>query len=275
MRPLLGAICMDILHSIEEPGRDAPVSTSSATLLACVEVGGSSTESVLFDVAGRHEVVAGACQPPGSLLALAVPGILDGHRVLAASNLGWFDIDPAEQLGLAGPIGCLLNDAEAAALGEAALRGGQQPDRLVYIGLGTGVGGAIVDGGEAAMANLFGHSGGFSADECRCGRVGCLETVAAGWALPVHLTRRDLVRVATAVAAAVEPEACSRSTCVVVGGGLARRHPLVVDEVARRLASRQVEPSRAPKDAKSAAAWGLRNRIHGAAEAASARGECP
>ena len=135
----------------------------------------------------------GAVAPAGRPLLIAVPGLVDATTgSLAASNLGWYDVDPAEQLGLDGPAALVCNDAEAAALGESVLRPGH-PD-LVFIGLGTGIGGAVVRHG-VAEANLFAHGGGFSRRECGCGRVGCLETVAGGWALPEVLSDADLVAI--------------------------------------------------------------------------------
>jgi predicted NBD/HSP70 family sugar kinase len=230
---------------------------SAPSTLACVEVGGSGCETVVFD--GPHCTIHdGAVQPAGARLALAVPGWIDGHRVVAASNLGWYDVDPAEQLGLDGPAAVVCNDAQAAALGEAALRGDARslPD-LVYIGLGTGVGGAVVIDGAVVADNLFGHAGGFSDLVCRCERTGCLETVAAGWALPRPLRAADIETAATAIARAVRDEPAATSDLVVIGGGIARRYAHLVDRVGAHLAGRTVQPSLAPMGVKSATAWGL------------------
>ena len=209
--------------------------------LACVEVGGSSTQTVLFPDA---VIVDGAQQPDGAALAIAVPGLLEGSRVRAASNLGWYDVDPVEELGLRGPAVVVCNDAEAAALGEAALR---DCDALVYVGLGTGIGGALVRDGAVVASNLFGHDTGFGSALCRCGKRGCLETVAAGWALPTPLGDDEVARVADAVLRAVD----GHEGPLVVGGGLARAYPRLVERM-------DAEGSLAPAGAKSAAAWGLR-----------------
>lgn len=221
--------------------------------LACVEVGGGSIETVVLGGA-RPVVLDGARPPAGLPLLMAVPGLIDGLRVLAASNLGWLDVDPAQQLGLPAPAALVLNDAEAAALGESALRGGAA---LTYVGLGTGVGGAVVADGVVVAANLLGHGGSFSDRGCPCGRTGCLETVAAGWALPDPLPAELVPAVARAVATAVRDEPLATSPLVVVTGGLARRHPALVAALAGELAERTVEPSAAPDGVKSAAAWGL------------------
>lgn len=229
------------------------MATTPGRQLACVEVGGGSIETVLLG--GSFPVVLPGAQPPVGLpLLMAVPGIIDGLRVLAASNLGWLDVDPAEQLGLPAPAALVLNDAEAAALGESALRDGAA---LTYVGLGTGVGGAVVADGVVVGANLLGHGGAFGNKACPCGRTGCLETVAAGWALPDPLPAELLPGVARAVAAAVRDEPLATSPLVVVTGGLARRYPALVAALADELAEHTVEPSAAPDGVKSAAAWGL------------------
>lgn len=221
--------------------------------VACIEVGGGSTETVVLSAAA-HVVLAGAVPPPDLPALLAVPGLIAGDRVLAASNLGWWDVDPAEELGLDRPAALLLNDAEAAALGESALRDGAD---LVFVGLGTGVGGAVVRDGTVLDTNLLGHGRSYGDLRCRCSLIGCLETVAAGWALPDPVPPASLPAIAAAIAQAVRDEPLASCRLVVVAGGLARRHPALVDAVARALPERVVEPSAAPAGVKSAAAWGL------------------
>jgi hypothetical protein len=234
--------------------------------LACVEVGGGGTETVVLGGAGGDvpRVLAGALPPPGLPLLMAVPGLIEGDRVLAASNLGWFDVDPAAALGLDRKAALLLNDAEAAALGESALRDGTA---LVFVGMGTGVGGAVVRDGVVVAANLLGHGGSFGDAACPCSRTGCLETVAAGWALPDPLPREQVPAVAAAVATAVRDEPLADGLLVVLAGGLPRRHPALVAALAAALPERVVEASAAPAGVKSAAAWGLElayGRVEGA-----------
>ena len=229
------------------------MSPSPGRPLAGVEVGGGGVETVVLG--GPEPVVlAGARHPAGVPLLMAVPGLIEGTRVLAASNLGWLDVDPAEQLGLAGPADLVLNDAEAAALGESALRGGAD---LTYIGIGTGVGGAVVADGVVVGANLLGHGGSFSDGPCPCTRIGCLETVAAGWALPDPLPSDRFAAVAAALATAVRDEPLASAPLVVLAGGLPRRHAGLVEALRTALPDRVVEPSAAPSGVKSAAAWGL------------------
>lgn len=225
--------------------------------VACVEVGGGGLETVLLGPDGAVIQADGLAVPQGVPLLIAVPGLVSGGRVIAASNLGWFDVDPAQQLGLNGPAVVVCNDAEAAALGESALRDGE-PD-LVFLGLGTGVGGAVVIGGEAT-ANLFAHTRGFSRLTCTCGRTGCLETVAAGWALPDPLEPSTLSAMAEALAGAVQREPRATPELVVLAGGITARHPQLIPLLHDLLPGRVIEGTAAP-GTKSAAAWGLRQLL--------------
>ncbi|HUR15058.1 MAG TPA: ROK family protein [Mycobacteriales bacterium] len=227
-----------------------------AAQLVCVEIGGGGVETVLLDAHGTATRYDGLAVPHGLPLLIAVPGIIVDGRVIVASNLGWYDVDPATQLGLPAPAAVVGNDAETAALGESVLRGGVD---LVFLGLGTGVGGAVVLNG-AATCNLFAHHPGFSDRACPCGRTGCLETVAAGWALPDPLTVEDLPAVARALAQAVEAEPSAVPELVVLCGGLTARHPALVGLLAAELPHRTVEATAAP-GTKSAAAWGLRHLL--------------
>jgi len=231
--------------------------TTVPAALACVEVGGGSIETVVLGPGLQVHRTQGLDVPPGLPLLISVPGLIADGRVVAASNLDWWDVDPAEALGLPGPAVVVCNDAEAAALGESALRPGGPA--LVFIGLGTGVGGGVVRDGRAT-GNLFAHTGGFSDRTCTCSRTGCLETVAGGWALPDPLSEPQLATMATALAAAVEAEPLAVPRLVVLAGGITARYPQLVDLLAAALPGRTVVATAAP-GTKSAAAWGLRHLL--------------
>ncbi|AFM18997.1 transcriptional regulator/sugar kinase [Mycolicibacterium chubuense NBB4] len=84
----------------------------------------------------------------------------------------------------------LGNDANAFALAEWRAGAGRGFDDVIVIKASTGLGAGIVAGGalqRGAMgaAGEFGHDKTPAANErpCRCGDVGCLETVAGGWSL--------------------------------------------------------------------------------------------
>ena len=241
----------------------------SQSPLACIEIGGSGVQTVVFS-RGTHRFVNGVEVPSGAVVAIAVPGHIVDSRVAAASTLGWTDVDPALELGLAVRPALVCNDAEAAALGEWVLRGRSDP-RLVFIGVGSGIGGAVVDDGVVTHCNLFGHQPGFGSRRCSCGRSGCLETVAAGWAMPRPLDGADIERAARAIAAALQAEPAAERGLVVVGGGVAAHYPSLIDRIGAMLPGRAVVGSTRPLGAKSAAAWGMRELLGDGADAAAAR----
>lgn len=239
------------------PTRERTILLSSRSV-ACVEVGASNIQTALFEDGGSHRLLRGAHQPAGFDLAIAVPGLIQDGIVTESSNLGWTNVDPVAALGLLGPASVIVNDAEAAALGEAVLRGGSGLDRVVYLGLGTGIGGAVIEAGQILAGNLFGHMAGFSSAVCSCGGTGCLETVAAGWSLPNPLDDEAVARASAALATAVMSEPlASEGPLLVIGGGIARRYPRIVEMTGAHLNGLGVEPTQAPPEAKSAAAWGL------------------
>lgn len=120
-----------------------------------------------------------------SAIGVGVPGPVCGDMVERAVNLGWSSMPMAHLLreGTGLPV-TLLNDANAAALGEAwmggdsACRGGT----ALFVTLGTGVGGGIVvDGrvlnGQHGCAGEVGHMPVVAHDtrQCGCGKTNCLE----------------------------------------------------------------------------------------------------
>lgn len=80
------------------------------------------------------------------------------------------------------------NDGNAAALGEWRFGAGSGCDNMLYVQVSTGVGSGIVLGGQVfrggGLAGEFGHLT-VMADGplCACGKRGCVESLAAGWAI--------------------------------------------------------------------------------------------
>jgi glucokinase len=126
-------------------------------------------------------------------IGIAFAGILDTRRgvVTASPNLpGWRDVPLkdviASRSGLATYI---INDANAAALGEHRCGAGRGFDNMLYLTASTGIGGGIIIDGELysgadGCAGEFGHMT-IKADgpKCHCGNFGCLESLASGWAI--------------------------------------------------------------------------------------------
>ncbi len=133
-----------------------------------------------------------------SLLGIGVgtPGVIDTGRgvIRWAVNLDWQDL----------PLGRLLeerydvpvnvaNDSQAAALAEYTFGGdASRRPNLVAIKVGRGIGAGIVLNGTLYQGDGFGAGeiGHVVVEDdgarCRCGRFGCLETVASGVAIVAH-----------------------------------------------------------------------------------------
>ena len=84
-----------------------------------------------------------------------------------------------------------LNDARMALLGEWQHGTGQGSSDLVMVTLGTGIGSAVMIGGELLLGKHFqaGNLGGHfvvnhKGTVCTCGNIGCMEAEASTWRLP-------------------------------------------------------------------------------------------
>lgn len=128
-----------------------------------------------------------------SAISLATAGSIDVKNgvVTTSPNLpGWRNISLrriiAERYRL--PT-YLLNDADAAALGEHRFGAGQGYDSIILLTLGTGIGGGIIldgklylgsSGGAAEIGHMVVQADG---PRCSCGNRGCLEALASGSAV--------------------------------------------------------------------------------------------
>jgi glucokinase len=137
--------------------------------------------------------------PELDAIGIGFPGFIDPvTQIIAQSpNLpGLINLNLATDLSQAlGKKVIVENDANAAAYGEYCLAG-KPPGGLIYLGLGTGVGGGLIlDGkvysGQHGVAMEVGHiivkpKG----RQCGCGNLGCMETYAS--ATGVSLTYFEL-----------------------------------------------------------------------------------
>lgn len=116
-------------------------------------------------------------------IGIGVPGPVDDVHVKRAVNLGWsnFPLKSIIEQALHVPV-VLLNDANAAALGEF-WKGTDVPLKdIVFITIGTGVGGGIIVNGQIinghhSSGGEIGHIPVVSPEKrvCGCGNVNCLE----------------------------------------------------------------------------------------------------
>lgn len=125
---------------------------------------------------------------------IGTPGIVDdtGRTVVGgAENIaGWENIALADRLeeisGLPVRMG---NDANLMGLGETVFGAGRGASDVVFITVGTGIGGAVVIGGKlfagyAGRGTELGHVPLIAdGEKCACGSVGCLEHYASASAL--------------------------------------------------------------------------------------------
>ncbi len=103
---------------------------------------------------------------------------------------GWQGNNPVEDLARAFNVSVALeNDADASALGEASWGAGKGKSRLVYVTVGTGIGGGIIldghlyRGADMAHPEIGHHVVDPSGPPCSCGFRGCWESMATGPAL--------------------------------------------------------------------------------------------
>jgi predicted NBD/HSP70 family sugar kinase len=125
-------------------------------------------------------------------IAVGVPGPVDfatGRPVAPPIMPGWngFDIRRRFEQRYEAPV-WVDNDVNLLAFGERARRGDESLD-LIYCKIGTGIGAGLLSHGRIhrgtnGAAGDIGHVRVPDSREiCRCGKVGCLEAVAGGWAL--------------------------------------------------------------------------------------------
>ena len=123
-------------------------------------------------------------------IGMGTPGTVNIEKgtVKAAYNLNWENTQEVASViskGVGLPF-ILDNDANVAALGERWVGAGENNPDVVFITLGTGVGGGIISAGHlihgvAGAAGEIGHicvepHDGFA---CTCGNYGCLETLTS------------------------------------------------------------------------------------------------
>ena len=150
-----------------------------------VTAGGGS--QILPDIAASiQQFTAQKTIDPASIIGvgIGVPGPVSSKGVVnKCINLGWGVLNIAEELSqLVGFPVKAGNDANVAALGEYWKGGGKGCDNMVFVTLGTGVGGGIVlDGhllhGAHGSGAEIGHIV-LNRDEtepCNCGKYGCVE----------------------------------------------------------------------------------------------------
>ena len=133
-------------------------------------------------------------------IGISSPGPLDPRKgvIINSPNLPcWHDFPLADKIQKAYRLPTRLdNDANAAALAEALWGAGHGYQSVFYATLGTGIGtGVILDGriyhGRTGAAAEGGHvSIDYRGPKCACGKLGCIEALAAGPAVAKRARER-------------------------------------------------------------------------------------
>ena len=121
-------------------------------------------------------------------IGCAVPGFINHTEgiITLSGNLGFKDYKFKKEFEkkINKPV-AVVNDANAAALGEFWAGAGSKYSSLVLYTLGTGVGGGIVIGGQLVFgqndyAGELGHGGNFQNERpCSCGLKNCIEPMSS------------------------------------------------------------------------------------------------
>ena len=190
-------------------------------LILGIDLGGSKTLAAVVDSQGRivssHESVTPATKGPEAVIQCIVDsarGALEQSRVtmseISAVGIGAAGISNPEagilftspnlpglrEVLLAdiikerlGKRTFIINDANAAALGEFYYGAARDARNFIYITISTGIGGGIIVDGKiyTGAIGIAGEVGHMTIDDngpiCNCGNKGCWETLASGTAL--------------------------------------------------------------------------------------------
>lgn len=164
--------------------------------------GGATLSENIIDLICRLIKECGADKSEFKGVGIGCPGLIDSASgtVIFAGNLKLegYKLAQAVSSGVNLPVK-VVNDANAAAYGEAVFGAGKDYFDSVFITLGTGVGGGVIIGGKlfegfkSAGAEL-GHMV-IAADglPCSCGRKGCFEAYSSATAL-IKKTREAMLQ---------------------------------------------------------------------------------
>jgi glucokinase len=173
----------------------------------------SSNESMTPATEGRDVVIqsiedsarsalaqAGVTITEISAIGIGAPGISNPEAgiLFTSPNLpGWRNVLLRDIIqNKLGKKAFLINDANAAALGEFYFGAARGARNFIYITLSTGIGGGIVIDGKiyTGAIGTAGEIGHMTIDDngpvCNCGNRGCWETLASGTALAGEARRR-------------------------------------------------------------------------------------
>lgn len=191
-----------------------------------------------------HRASEQACVAVSDLTAIGVgaPGLVnpDAGTVLTSPHLaGWRDVPlrdiMQERLG---KKTFLINDANAAALGELCFGAARRARDFIYVTLSTGIGGGIVIDGKiySGAIGTAGEVGHMTIDDdgpiCACGNRGCWEMLASGTALAREARHRIREGARTAILGYAEGDA-EKVTAQVIHSAAKQGDSLAKELIAR------------------------------------------
>ena len=158
------------------------------------------TALALAELAVQTAEKAGKSMNDVQAIGIGSPGVIDSANgtVVSWTNFGWRNVPLGALVEkYTGKKTFILNDANAAALGEAKFGAGKNFSDSVLLTLGTGGGSGIILGGK--LFEGFRSAGGelghtvicMDGEQCTCGRRGCFERYASTTAL-IHLTQEEM-----------------------------------------------------------------------------------
>lgn len=158
-----------------------------------VAKGQDAVIQAIIQSAGRALKQAGTVASKLAAVGVGAPGLSNPETgvLFTSPNLpGWRDVPLRDMIGQElGQKTFLINDANAAALGELYYGAAKGARNLIYITISTGIGGGIVIAGDiyTGATGFAGELGHMTIDEdgplCNCGNRGCWEALASGTAI--------------------------------------------------------------------------------------------
>jgi N-acetylglucosamine repressor len=152
------------------------------------DLAGRDGPEALDDLASLVAELTRAAVVPLAGIGVGTPGLVDTATGIVrwAVGLDWRDVPVGARLAeLTGLPVIVVNDSQAAAMGEWAFGRHDASTAMIVLKVGEGIGAGIVIGGrlypgDDAGAGEIGHTRvGEGEALCRCGGHGCLETVAS------------------------------------------------------------------------------------------------
>jgi glucokinase len=179
-------------------------------LLGCLTDGAGAVLARAVRATGRATGPADACRllsevaaelrasvGPFDVVGIGFPGQVDFDQGIAHASVmldGWREVPLAEQVAAQLAVPCVVdNDVNAAAVAELRLREAEAPDSMLFVAVGTGIGGALAIHGRLwrGHTGVAGEIGNMTIDRhgpsCWCGRRGCLNVYASGAAIEAQL----------------------------------------------------------------------------------------